>query len=154
MDGSIRLSAKERKACLKLYRSARAARRALVLLLLADEQSYRQIREAALASPDFDRRGETGLPERRLWPACFRRNVEKFGRVLVDRGDALAALLHAAGLRLLPQPLVLRAVGLVAAGTRGHSPEPGDRSPRHAPHGVRLASAAAGRRSPRSRAPA
>jgi transposase len=51
MDGSIRLSAKERKACLKLYRSARAARRALVLLLLADQRSYRQIRTATLASP-------------------------------------------------------------------------------------------------------
>jgi putative transposase len=51
MDGSIRLSAKERKACLKLYRSARAARRALVLLLLDDECSYRQIGTAALASP-------------------------------------------------------------------------------------------------------
>jgi putative transposase len=51
MDGSIRLSAKERKACLKVYRSARAARRALVLLLLDDECSYRQIGAAALASP-------------------------------------------------------------------------------------------------------
>ena len=51
MDGSIRLSAKERKACLRVYRSARAARRALVLLLLDDEQSYRRIREATLASP-------------------------------------------------------------------------------------------------------
>ena len=51
MDGSIRLSVKERKACLKLYRSARAARRALVLVLLNDEWSYRQIGTAALASP-------------------------------------------------------------------------------------------------------
>lgn len=51
MDGSIRLSAKERKACLKLYRSARGARRALVLLLLDGECSYRQIGTAALASP-------------------------------------------------------------------------------------------------------
>jgi putative transposase len=51
MDGSIRLSAKERKACLKVYRSARTARRALVLLLVDDGQSYRRIREATLASP-------------------------------------------------------------------------------------------------------
>lgn len=51
MDGSIRLSVKERKACLKMYRSARAARRALVLLLLADGRSYRQIGTAAFASP-------------------------------------------------------------------------------------------------------
>jgi hypothetical protein len=51
MDGSIRLSARERKTCLKRYRSARAGRRALVLLLLADEHSYRQIGSAALASP-------------------------------------------------------------------------------------------------------
>lgn len=51
MDGSIRLSTRERKACLKMYRSARGARRALILLLLADEHSYRQIGKAALASP-------------------------------------------------------------------------------------------------------
>lgn len=51
MDGSIRLSPKERKACLKLYRSARPARRALVLLLLDDGPSYRRVREGALASP-------------------------------------------------------------------------------------------------------
>jgi transposase len=42
---------REHKACLKVYRSARAARRALVLLLLAEKQSYRQIGSAALASP-------------------------------------------------------------------------------------------------------
>jgi transposase len=51
MEGSIRLSVEERKACLKVYRSARVARRALVLLLLADERSYRQIGTAAFASP-------------------------------------------------------------------------------------------------------
>jgi transposase len=42
---------KERKACLKVYRSARVARRALVLLLLADGHSYRQIGAATFASP-------------------------------------------------------------------------------------------------------
>ncbi|MGB8683595.1 MAG: IS630 family transposase [Candidatus Binatus sp.] len=51
MDGSIRLSLRERKACLKVYRSARAARRALIVLLLAEGRSYRQIRTAVLASP-------------------------------------------------------------------------------------------------------
>jgi hypothetical protein len=51
MDGGIRLSAKQCKARLKVYRSARAARRALVLLLLDDECSYRQAAKAALASP-------------------------------------------------------------------------------------------------------
>ncbi len=51
MDGSIRLSPKERKVCLKMYRSARPARRALILLLLADEHSYRQIGKTAFASP-------------------------------------------------------------------------------------------------------
>ena len=51
MDGSIRLSAKERKTCVKTYRSARTARRALVLLLLNEEQSYRRIGEGTLASP-------------------------------------------------------------------------------------------------------
>jgi putative transposase len=51
MDGSIRLSMRERKACLKMYRLARTARRALLLLLLADEHSYRQIGNAAFASP-------------------------------------------------------------------------------------------------------
>ncbi len=53
MDGSIRLSSEERKACLKVYRSARPARRALVLLLLADKHSYRQIARATLASPSL-----------------------------------------------------------------------------------------------------
>jgi putative transposase len=51
MDGSIRISMRERKACLKLYRAARTARRALVLLLLAEGHSYRQIGTAAFASP-------------------------------------------------------------------------------------------------------
>jgi transposase len=51
MDGSIRLSARERNACLRIYRSARSARRALVLLLLSDEHSYRQIGKSAYASP-------------------------------------------------------------------------------------------------------
>jgi transposase len=55
MDGSIRLSARQRKTLLEVYRSARAARRALVLLLLAEGWSYRGIGEATLASPTLVR---------------------------------------------------------------------------------------------------
>ena len=55
MDGHLRLSAKERKTCLQVYRSARPARRALVLLLLTDAWSYRQISSATLASPSLIR---------------------------------------------------------------------------------------------------
>lgn len=53
MDGSIRLSVKEGKVCLKMFRSARVARRALVLLLLADGRSYRQMGTVAFASPSL-----------------------------------------------------------------------------------------------------
>lgn len=55
MDGHLRLSAAERKTCLAIYRAARQARRALILLLLADGRSYRQIAAAALASPTMIR---------------------------------------------------------------------------------------------------
>jgi transposase len=55
MDGSIRLSAEQRKTLLQVYRSARAARRALVLLMLAEGWSYRRIGESALASPTLIR---------------------------------------------------------------------------------------------------
>ena len=55
MDGILRLSAKERKTCLKTYRAASTARRALVLLLLAEGRSYRQIAAATLASPTLIR---------------------------------------------------------------------------------------------------
>ena len=50
MDGYLQLSAKERKTCLATYRAARAARRDLVLVFLADGRSYRDIRTATLAS--------------------------------------------------------------------------------------------------------
>src|SRR3974390_2879725 len=53
MDGYLQLSAGERKTCLATYRAARAARRALVLMLLADGRSYRDISAAALASPSL-----------------------------------------------------------------------------------------------------
>jgi transposase len=55
MDGHLRLSAKERKTCLSVYRAARQARRALILLLLAEGRSYREIMAAALASPTMIR---------------------------------------------------------------------------------------------------
>jgi putative transposase len=50
MDGHLRLSARERKTCLKTLRTARTARRALVLLLLADGWSYRELRAVTFAS--------------------------------------------------------------------------------------------------------
>ena len=55
MDGHLRLSAKERKACLSTYRAARTSRRALILLLLAEGRSYREIMAATLASPTMIR---------------------------------------------------------------------------------------------------
>ena len=53
MDGSIHLSARDRKIALHAYRhgdSARTVRRALVLMLLDRNWSYRQIAEATLVS--------------------------------------------------------------------------------------------------------
>jgi putative transposase len=55
MDGSIRLSAEERKTLLQAYRGASIARRALVLLLLAEGWSYRGIGVATFASPTMIR---------------------------------------------------------------------------------------------------
>jgi putative transposase len=55
MDGHLQLSARERKTCLKTYRGARTARRALVTLLLAEGLSYRQIGAIAFASPTLIR---------------------------------------------------------------------------------------------------
>jgi transposase len=55
MDGYLQLSEKERKVCLATYRAARQARRALVLMLLAQGRSYREISLAALASPSLVR---------------------------------------------------------------------------------------------------
>lgn len=55
MDGHLRLLPKERKTCLATYRAATEARRALVLLLLAEGRSYRQITAATLASPTLIR---------------------------------------------------------------------------------------------------
>jgi putative transposase len=53
MDGHLRLSARERKTCFGVYRSDRGVRRALVLLLLADGRSYREISAAMFASPSL-----------------------------------------------------------------------------------------------------
>jgi putative transposase len=51
MDGYLRLSSQERKTCLATFRAARPARRALVLLLLAEGRSYRDLNAIAFASP-------------------------------------------------------------------------------------------------------
>ena len=51
MDGHLRLSAQERKTCLATWRAARSARRALILLLVAEGWSYRRIAGATWASP-------------------------------------------------------------------------------------------------------
>jgi putative transposase len=51
MDGYLRLSSGERKTCLAIFRSDRVARRALILLLLAEGCSYRDIGRSAFASP-------------------------------------------------------------------------------------------------------
>ena len=56
MGGSIRLTAEERKALLRAYRhggDARAARRAQVILLLADGRSYREVRDVAYCGCDL-----------------------------------------------------------------------------------------------------
>lgn len=53
MDGYLRLSARERKSCLSVVRSAPLARRALVLLLLSQGTSYRAIGAATFASPSL-----------------------------------------------------------------------------------------------------
>jgi putative transposase len=56
MEGSIRLSAEQRKGLLKVYRGsedAKAARKAHIVLLLADGWSYREVRVVAYASHDL-----------------------------------------------------------------------------------------------------
>jgi putative transposase len=51
MEGYLRLSPRERKTCLAVYRADRTVRRALVLLLLSERRSYRDIRAWAFVSP-------------------------------------------------------------------------------------------------------
>jgi putative transposase len=56
MDGSIRLSAEDRKALLQVYRAGtdgRSSRRAHILLLLDDGWSVREVRQVTYASFDF-----------------------------------------------------------------------------------------------------
>jgi putative transposase len=55
MECSIRLSREERKILLQAYRADVIARRALVLLLLAEGGSYRSVRKATFASPTLIR---------------------------------------------------------------------------------------------------
>jgi putative transposase len=51
MDGYLRLSPPECKTCLAVYRADRSVRRALVLLLLTEGRSYRDIGLWAFVSP-------------------------------------------------------------------------------------------------------
>jgi transposase len=51
MDGYLRLSSRERKTCLTVYRAEPLVRRALVLLLLTEGRSYRDIQAVAFVSP-------------------------------------------------------------------------------------------------------
>jgi transposase len=51
MEGYLQLSPQERKACLQVYRADRKMRRALVLLLLEQGRSYRDIAASAFVSP-------------------------------------------------------------------------------------------------------
>src|ERR1700722_6637151 len=56
MEGSIHLSMAQRKTLLRVYRSSgdsRTARRAHIVLLLADGWSYREVRVVAYASHDL-----------------------------------------------------------------------------------------------------
>jgi len=56
MEGSIQLSAEQRKTLLRMYRNgqdARTARRAQIVLLLSDGWSYRQVREVTYAGCDL-----------------------------------------------------------------------------------------------------
>jgi putative transposase len=55
MDGYLQLSPWERKACLAVFRSDRAVRRSLVLLLLDQGRSYRDISGFAFVSPGLVR---------------------------------------------------------------------------------------------------
>jgi putative transposase len=52
MDGSITLTASDRKIALQVFRRERAVRRALVLLLLADGRSYRMIQQVTYMGSD------------------------------------------------------------------------------------------------------
>jgi transposase len=58
MDGSIEMSAEQRKVLLAAYRygkDARAARRAHIVLLVADGRAYREVRDITFASFDLIR---------------------------------------------------------------------------------------------------
>ena len=75
MDGYLRLSASERKSCLKVYRRDPAARRTLVLLLLAAGRSYRDIAAAVLVGHprNLRQRPLPRLPRRPRLPQAPRR---------------------------------------------------------------------------------
>jgi putative transposase len=89
MDGSIRVSAGQRKALLRLFRSAgevTTSRRAQIILLLADGRGHREIRAVAYASfafiadcaERFRRGGLAGLrdePAERPWPLWLQKVI-------------------------------------------------------------------------------
>ena len=87
MYGSIRLSAKERKTLLQIYRAAPTARRALILLHLSKGWSYRQIMEALLVSPAMSAT-EARLLRGRRGPGAGRRVADRGRAFLADGGDA------------------------------------------------------------------
>jgi putative transposase len=153
MEGSIRLSAKERKMLLQVYRAARTARRALILLQLAEGWSYRQIMEALLASPtmiaavkrDFSAGGVAqvlGREPRPLvvasWLAVVVRwllgsNPQDFGFFRSRWSCGLLALLlwQREGIRLSPET-VRRGLHRMEFVWRRPRPVVGPRDPQHA----------------------
>lgn len=80
MEGSIRLSASERKTVLSVYRGAgdaRVARRAHVLLLLDRDWSYREIMEALFCSSDLVATVKRRFLEAGVEAALAEPNVER-----------------------------------------------------------------------------
>ena len=153
MEGSIRLSAEERKMLLSaVQREAPTARRANIVLLAAKGWSYRQIREAVFASFDliakclagFVRRGCCGHPGEAV-------GTDAEDSRLPEAGLSLADPPHAARLRLLPLALVLWPIGRNFGVGDRHSAECRDDSPRPKAVGMGVASAATRGRSDRSR---
>ena len=76
MEGSIHLSAKDRKTLIKVYRGsgpANVARRAHVLVLLAEGWSYRRIMSDLFASSELVASSEVDLNAVE-WRPCWERN--------------------------------------------------------------------------------
>ena len=103
-----------------------------------------------LCQPDFDPLGETGVCDRSAGNGFANRRTTRHSSFVADFRRAVAVEVDAAGLRLLPEPLVVRSVGLAVVGTGTHPREPRNGPPGDAPAGVCLASSPAGRRAARS----